>query len=731
MGRARSSQGRPTAPGSLQSELQRSKLRLFGVGLIGAKVALVPLIFDQSFDLPFSVAKALLSHAIAYALVGVLAGLFIRYGRSFFVWSWLHVPVVAFLAVSAIAAAFAADPVLALYGSHQRMLGLGTIADWVVLYFAIVHLVRGRTSAIVLVTCALGASAVVLGYELMQLSGRDPFRWNIESAERPFSTMGESTGLAQYLASLAMGVFALGLLVDRLNRRTRGALLFYSAVLLTGAIATGTRALLLGIVSGTLALVVFIWVGHSQKRGLLLAVLATVLAAGTLTLALVPSFFGARLAGTIERLQANDDEDLLARLEPSGADRSALFQIGLSMLLERPLVGYGPDNFAAGVPRYRPEGAHPQIQQSLATSEHSWVVHVATGGGILGLTTFGAIVIVAFIMSLRFGSNSAAVAGAAMLASFLGTGLITVNELGTEWLFWSGVGMIAQSTQSPPPPFPVLRRLVGTRGPRSRNTSRASYRLRLAPAVCVAAGILLALTLVGPAAASRSAQSSQNVRLVGRVPQAIELGVAATRSDQSRAAYWDILGLAYVAASSWREASTAFDRAVKLAPYDVRYIGDLARAQLLLGNTGDIAARARAVQLGDQAVVTDPNNPRAHLTRAIVRQATGDVLQALTSVQRALNLDPQSTNDQLYVTATQVMTTAGRITDAIAVARQGVAKLGETRQSVGLRVELARALVAAGQRSEALAELDLALTIWPNEPSAERLRAEIRAGIGR
>jgi len=44
-------------------------------------------------------------------------------------------------------------------------------------------------------------------------------------------------------------------------------------------------------------------------------------------------------------------------------------------------------------------------------------------------------------------------------------------------------------------------------------------------------------------------------------------------------------------------------------------------------------------------------------------------------------------------------------------------------------LELARDLVAAGQPRDALAELDIALAIQPNDTSIQRLRDEIRGGL--
>ena len=110
----------------------RSWLSMLGVGLVCAKVALIPVVFDYGADLPFTLPKVLLSHALSYAILGVLIADLIKSGRRFLRWSPLHLPVLAFLVVSTVASVVAADPLLALFGTHGRMLGLGTIADGVV-----------------------------------------------------------------------------------------------------------------------------------------------------------------------------------------------------------------------------------------------------------------------------------------------------------------------------------------------------------------------------------------------------------------------------------------------------------------------------------------------------------------------------------------------------------------------------------------------------------------------
>jgi O-antigen ligase/tetratricopeptide (TPR) repeat protein len=687
--------------------------------LLGVKVALVPVIFDASMDMPFVVSKAILSHGLSYLLAAILIGLVIWFGADFVVRSWLHAPVLAFLLVSGAASALAVNPFLALFGTHARMLGMASVLDFVVLYFAIVLLVRSRADAIAIAVAAFAGSCAVLAYEAVQILGRDPYRWNIDSVQRPFSSLGEATALAQYLTVLAMGALTLGLFIERIRLSLRVALLTYSAMLLLGAAATGTRSALVGLAAGCAVLVLLVWNGHPSRWARVISLIGAATALAAVAALLLFSPLGARLAATIDA-GAVDNEEVLARLEPSASGRIALYGIGLGIVRERPLLGYGPDNFVVGVPRYRPEQAPDLVRQGLASSAHSWAVQVATSSGVVGLLCFVAIPLVALALAFRAGFRPGAIAGAAMIAAFLGTGLTTVNEFGTEWLFWTSAAAIAASTAGDP--MTKVSRREG-KAKRTKAYWNSSTR-RIVGAVLLAVAVLLAINGSAALQASRWARASEESRLVGDSSRAVELALAATRADPGRAEYWHALGLAHVAAAQWRDSVSAFDRASKLAPYDSSYVSDLVTAEMILALPGDSAARTVIRELGDKTVRVDPNNPRAHITRAIVMQFLGDLPQAVISIERALDLDPKSTNEVLYATATQLMLLSGRPADAVRLARDGLA-IAQTDRAIAIRIDLARGLYALGKREEALGQLAVVLEVQPDNVTAQQLRAEI------
>ena len=691
---------------------------------------LVPVVFDYAADLPFTVMKGVVSHALAYALAGVLLGLSLQFGRSFLAWSWLHIPVIAFLVANAAAALFAEDSVLALYGARGRMLGLGTIADWVVLYFSVALLVRARREALAVVVAAVAASAAVLAYELVQLLGKDPFDWNIDSSSRPFSTMGQTTTLAEYLTVVAVGVLSLGLFVTKLSVLLRGVLVGYSAILFAGVLATQTRSAVTGVVAGATVLVVLTWIAHPNRRARVISVVGAITTASAFALLLLLTPLGARVVNTVEAPAVDvTGGEGAPRLEQSAATRVGLYAAALAMVRDRPLLGYGPDNFSAVFPAYRTESEPSEIQQSLPTSAHGWLSNVAASSGVLGLAAFVGVAVVAVLLVLRAGFHPVAWAGAAMLIAFLGAGLTTISDLGTDWLFWASAGAIAAVSARTLAPEPSLAGAV-KRGRQIDRNLVQPRRSRTAVAIVLAAvGLAMVFTGVSALSASRSARDSQMQRLTGRPQEAMDSALRATSLDPRRAEYWDGLGLASISNQRPTDAVSAFTQAANRAPYNVRYLGDLASANLILVQRGNVGAVARARDAAERAVKADSNNPQAYLTRAVVMQVTVDPPQAVQSIERALALDPKSTNPRIYVTATQIYLATGRIADAIRIAREGLTRISPPPDTVELRVELARALAAGGQPKDALVELEAALAIQPNNAAALQLRSQIRGQL--
>ncbi|MDP9223419.1 MAG: O-antigen ligase family protein, partial [Actinomycetota bacterium] len=646
----------------------RSRLRLLGIALVCSKVALIPVIFDRESDVPFTVIKALSSHALAYVLAGVMVGLAVQYGRTVVVRSWLHIPVLAFLLANVVATVFAADSLLAFYGAHERMTGLGTIADGVLLYLGIAFLVRTPREALALAGSFLAGSVIVLVYEFIQFAGRDPLSWAVDGSIRPFSTIGQTTNLAEYLTVVAVGTAALAIFHGGLPSPARVFLILYSGLAAVGTVITQTRSAVLGIAAGGALLVALTWVAHPHPLARVISTVGVVGAGAVLAAVLVVTPLGARLLSTVEAPVATEGDSGL-HFEGAADVRVALYRIAAGMVGDRPLLGYGPDNFLAVLPRYRSDTEPFEVQDNPTSSAHSWVAHVAVTSGVLGLAAFIGIAGLALVITFRSGFRPEAWAALAMLGAYLGAGLTTVNAIATDWLFWAAAGTIVSvASQQRVSPVavtasPARRSSVSRRAAAAPAHSESGARSVMAYAF-VGIGLVIALTSVSAMGASLSARTSQMARLQGRNQVAVDFGLRATRSDSLRPQYWDTLGLAYVSADRLADAVSAFERARSLAHYDVRYDGDLARTLVSLAQRGDASSAARAREVAERAIRTDPNNPRALQTRAVVMQVIGNLPEALSSSERALaldRLDPfgRTANADMYVTGIQVLASLG------------------------------------------------------------------------
>jgi len=663
------------------------------------------------------VPKALLTHAFAYLFAGLLAAALVRFGRGVLVWSWMHVPIVTFLAGCALATAVSPDPYVAAYGTHARMLGLGTIAAWTVLYLAVVTFVRDRRDVIAIVLAMCLGTAVMLLYEAIQLLRLDPFAWNLDTATRPISTNGQPTTLGTYLLAVAMLLIAVAALGADVSRRVR--ILAASAALVPffGAALTGTRSSLIGVGTGAIALAALLWSQQTgRRRWTVLGVAAATTLAVAAAIMLTP--LGARLFPSTPVAAGETEENAIARLDTGSLDvRGLLYRVALDAFLDRPVLGYGPDTFVIAMAKFRPDTGPDEARLAYATSPHGWIGQVAIDAGAIGLIAFVGVGVAAAVLAFR---RPAAYVGAiafVVIATFLGAGLTTVSDVGSDWLFWIAAGILAawSSLNAHLGPGTATRRV-------RRSRSDPQGWTWLFPILAVAA----CLTLVAPLQASRAAADSRDKRLAGQTAAAVRSALEATAQDPGRGEYWHTLGLAYVSGQRWRDADTAFTRAVAIDPWDARNISDLIQVKLIQAQAGDVTARADAVKLSSDVIRVDPNFPDAQLARATVMQFVGDYAEALKAIERALALVPTSRNDRWYVMATQVDLALGKNAEAVSIAERGLAIVPA---SALLRFEYARALLANGRAQEALAQVDLVLKVDPTSASANELKARITAAL--
>lgn len=665
-----------------------SWVRRVVVVLVALKIAGVLVLFDpigfQTFDSP----KSLFSRAMGWLLAAAIALLLMRFGAGIVPRTRLHLLVLALLAANGLAALFAENHYLAVFGERSRYLGLTFLFDMAVLYAAVAIAFRRLADWLVVGAAVLAGFVAAVGYGALQRLDLDPVPWPEQL--RPFGTLGNADMLGHFLA-VAFGL-ALGIAVFwRRHRLAVVALsLAVAAVALTAiTYVAATRASLLGV-AAALALLPALVVrlrGASRAglRELLVALIALVLMGS----ALVGSPLGERVLSTLAGVGTTD--------------RLLIYESAIRAAADRPLLGYGPDNFGAAYPRYRqPEANAVFGPRTNTTSAHSWLIHSAATTGVVGLASLLALIAAFALYLYRDGLRERYELAAPLLLglmSYWTTGLVSVGSVSVDWFPWlafGGAATLAPSTQGVP------RRW----GPN-----------------LFAAALLVAVALFGVLSGHRAFQANREAAAAqaawaGRHARtAVDSARAAVELDRGRASYWNLLGLALTLERRWEESLAAFSEAATRAPHEYVYWENVARGRLRQALEGDARSGGRQAVMAaaHKGVDADPNNAAARAAFADIAISLGEYDVALDAAIRAIELLP--TNAAYDALAGEA---ALRWSDHPA-ARARLETTLATKDTVTLRVALARLSLLLNDIAAARAHAKRALELAPDNADAHAI----------
>lgn len=690
---ARAAARRPRAAraGAPRRGFDDSLLRHLLVWVVALKILAIVVLVDASALQAFALPKALISRAAAWALAGALLLSLLRYGPGILPRSRLHLLVGGYVLVALISTAQAENTYTALYGERDRYLGLTFLVDMCVLYLAVAVAYRNLRDWAILAGSVGLAFALAVTYALVQRAGLDPMPWAAGPAVRPGSTFGNPDPFAHFLGV----VFALGLGLTLLAshapfpRLLRGLGAAAAVAALAMAALVASRA----VYAGILAALVVLPLVYVRVRGMSRRVAVELGAAGSavalaLILVLALSPLGERVVATVQGAGVQE--------------RVFIYRGALAAIADRPVLGFGPDNFTAAYPRYRePESLGPLGFERHAESAHSWPLQAAATTGLVGLAAMIALLAAfAWLLWSRAIPRSPAVGGGLALASaaYWGQGLVSVGAHSIEWVPWVAFGgaVAISSTQV----MPADRR------------SKGFALVVFLVVVVVTVGALSGLQALGANREARFAEAHWNA---GNAAPAIQAAEAAVRLDSGRADYWNWLGLSLTLEERWREAGDAFGEAAARSPHDATYWANLARARMLEATNGQPRLMDEALRAAERAESADPFYPDAVGVLAQVRLAAGQHDLALQAAVRAVLLD------ELEPTYGQTAMIAARDVADAAAARRTLADALERLHLPNPWLHAAMALVALelGDTDAARTHATRALVLDPGNEDAQ------------
>lgn len=370
----------------------------------------VPLIVSESLFFPYITGKAhafrLLVEiaAIAYLLLAVRDRAYLP-KKSVLLWSML-----AFTVVLGLATVFAESPYKSFWSNYERMEGYVTTLHLLALFVVASSVIRGRRMWINLFHTSLIASVCIgiggfMDYWNKGIRGVD----NTDTL-RIAGTLGNSSYLGVYalLHMYIAGFLTAGFLqIKKISHYPFQFSLYVIAILFNAVVLfnTGTRGSFVGLVAGmfVLALILSFDKQHKIYRKVGLGVLIVVL--------VVVGFLG-----TFKNSNFVKNSDLLARfsslitldvkniLQTQGQARTLLWGMAWEGVKEKPILGWGQDNFGYVFAKYYDPKMYGQEQWFDRT--HNVLFDWLIAGGVLGLLGYLSLFVAALLMLWRKPKNN-------------------------------------------------------------------------------------------------------------------------------------------------------------------------------------------------------------------------------------------------------------------------------------------------------------------------------------
>ena len=389
------------------------KLLRFGIFAGIALLLLTPFVVTPMTIFPFVVGKAVWSRSIIEVVFALWAVLALANPAYRPLRSWLLILLAAGLAVSLLAAGFGVSIQRSLWSSYERMQGMVDFAHWLALAVVLSSVFRSSAAWRAFLAASVGAGVMMACLVIARRYQLDvPFygKFPEQHLPRVHGPFGNPIFLSVYMLVNLMTALGLGMRswlssavsakpCPRSGARWARAV-FWAAVValhLWGLVLAGSVGGIVGLLAGIGFVAVF-YAFLARGRGRWAAVAVVI-------------FLGASAAGVGARFIAPDrlatplfDNPVVQRIasvhvqRPAVQGRLAAWETGLKGFAERPVLGWGPENFVVVFGRFASgygAVAEPHDQA------HGKLIEVAATTGLAGLAAYLALWILTFLVVWR------------------------------------------------------------------------------------------------------------------------------------------------------------------------------------------------------------------------------------------------------------------------------------------------------------------------------------------
>ena len=384
---------------------------------------------------PYVVGKALWSRTLIEIALGLWIILVLRDSSYRFPKSWILAVLGIYVLIALLATFFSVSPSRSLWSTYERMQGWVDLAHWFTFVVVLVSTHRTWAHWRTLLNINLGVSVVIGLLGLTQFFDIRLFDY-LQYRDRLDITLGNPTYVGGYMlvSFFIATAFLTQSLLDRSAAETRGRAVerrrrrraqragglssipperlwrsFWIAAMalsLVMVFLSGTRSAALALAAGVLALGIGYAIWGPSGRLRITAIVAT--AAVAALVAVVTIFILVRAGTDTERLDIPGT--MIERLLNTGVrDRSvegriAAAQVGAEAFLDRPLLGWGPENYTVGYDRHVQPEAFAKGAVSFDQAHNKLIDELTTKGllGLLGYMVLWVALAVVFVLKARY-----------------------------------------------------------------------------------------------------------------------------------------------------------------------------------------------------------------------------------------------------------------------------------------------------------------------------------------
>lgn len=340
-------------------------------------VPFIPWIVASSSYFPFITGKNFIFRVIVEIIFALWAILILRDKKDRPNKSWILYSILALAVIDIFATFFGLNPFRSFWSNYERMDGLINLLHLVAYFVVLISIMKNKLVWFYLANTALLANVYIATYSVMQLAGKAQVH---QSATRLDASLGNSAYLAVYVLFM---IFISAYLLFLMWPKNKALSVWYIVMITANIIIlyyTATRGAILGLIGGVLLTCLLLVI---LRPGLTRKIAGAVIVFAILS---VSGFYSIRNTDFVQKSQVLSRFAEMSLSGGTAGSRMMIWKMSWQGFTERPVLGWGPENYSMVFSKYYDPGMYGQ--EPWFDRSHNIFFDWLINAGVLGLLAY-------------------------------------------------------------------------------------------------------------------------------------------------------------------------------------------------------------------------------------------------------------------------------------------------------------------------------------------------------